>query len=136
MIPIPAIPVPPRALVIGIGILLVALIGLGAGVWLAAGHYEPKLEKANNALGEFKHAYATLATATVRQNDEIERMRDEAEKRKAKAMADAKAAKEAAGVYYGNSRAILSLVPAPGADLCRAAREEFDAALVIERGGL
>lgn len=114
--------------------LAIASFGLFVGITLAARHYEPKLAAANKKLGEFEHAYATLAEATGRQNAAIDALERQARQRKEQARLAAQQARGAAQANYNDAQGILGLKTPPGADPCRAAAAEFDTELGIERG--
>lgn len=131
MIPIPA---NYRALAIGVAALLVFAAGGILGIKATAAHYGPQLDKANQALGEYRNAYGALAAATARQNDAIENLQAEAAVREKTAREAAEAARRAAQPKRDQAAAILALKPPAGVDQCTAARESFDAELRQERG--
>lgn len=125
------VPFPWHKLVLAVGI---ALCGMVLGGLLAARHFEPQLAEANRKLGEFEHAYLTLAAASGRQNAAIEALRIAGEARKEKARQSARQARGEAQGLYRDAEAILGLKLPAGADPCRAASADFDDELRRERG--
>jgi hypothetical protein len=117
-----------------VAVAALLLAGIVLGGWLAARHFEPQLAEANRKLGEYEHAYLTLAEATGRQNAAIDALEQAAATRKGKARKAAIQARGAAQPHYGRAEAILGLKPPPSADPCRAASADFDAELREERG--
>lgn len=128
------IPVQHRLAAAGIAIVVAGLIGMAAGAWIAAGHYQPIIDEAHKKIGELEHAYLTLATATRRQNDAIDALSAEARRRKKQAEQEAQRAHALAMNDYRLGAAVLSLSRPPGIDPCLAARQAFDDELRIERG--
>ena len=114
--------------------VVVLLAGIALGGWLAALHFEPRLAEANRKLGEYEHAYLTLAAAASRQNAAIDELQRAVMERKENARQAARQARGAAQVHYDKASAIGGLKPPPGADPCRAASADFDAELRDERG--
>ncbi|MEW6166064.1 MAG: hypothetical protein AB1642_13480 [Pseudomonadota bacterium] len=117
-----------------VAVAVVLLAGIALGGWLAARHFEPRLAEANRKLGEYQHAYLTLAEATGRQNAAIEAMKTAEHERQARAVRAAATARREARGHYNAAQAILGLKPSAGTDACAAARADFDAELRAERG--
>lgn len=117
--------------------LVVAVVVLLAGIVIGGGlatlHFEPQLAEANRKLGEYEHAYLTLAAGTARQNAAIDALESAGRERAEQARARAKQARGAAQAHYDRAEAILGLKPPPGADPCRTASADFDAELADER---
>jgi hypothetical protein len=126
----PAVAFPWARLVVAVAVLL-AGIALGGG--LAVLHFEPQLAEANRQLGEYQHAYLTLADASARQNAAIDELQRAGEARQQTARAAATRAAAAAAPHYAAAQNILGLKPPPGADPCRTASADFDAELAAER---
>ena len=105
------------------------LAGMGAGIKFM----QPKIDKLNQEIGEYKSAYASLAATTAEQNAAIEKLMTQA---KARAEAAKKAVEAAqADATTANKRAadILAKKAPVGVDPCKAASAELDAELKTER---
>lgn len=114
--------------------VVVLLAGIALGGWLAALYFEPRLAEANRKLGEYEHAYLTLAAAASRQNAAIDELQRAVMERKEVARRAATSAAATAAPHYAAAQVIIGLKPLPGADPCRAASADFDAELADERG--
>lgn len=128
------IPAPYRWLAWLIAAAAVAIVGFTAGVKITSAHYRPKLEQAQQQIGEYRNAYSTLAAATGRQNDAIAQLETAANARQAQAAQAVRQANAAAAPLRSQAAAIVSLKPPAGADECKAAQEAFDDELRAERG--
>lgn len=141
MNPLNLIPAPYRLLAIGIVLAAVAGVCTAGGYKLAAWHYKPALQAAQEAqgraedrAGQFEGAYNALAPAVGRCNASITALQDQAKAREARAAADIATAKATADIAAGAARDIMRTTAPPGMDQCQAAREAFDAELKQERG--
>ncbi|MCX2171141.1 hypothetical protein ACMFFK_22970 [Serratia marcescens] len=114
---------------VAIPLALAAVVG--AGAWLAGRHYQPTIDRLNEALTQCKDTGRQQASAIASQNAGIEalqRKRDELEA-KAKAVQE-KARREAQGDY---ERASEVMAERTTGDVCAAASAAFDAELRQER---
>ncbi|MBH2998891.1 hypothetical protein I5M74_14965 [Serratia marcescens] len=112
-------------------ILLALAAVVGAGAWLAGRHYQPTIDRLNEALTQCKDSNKQQASTIASQNAGIEalqRKRDELEA-KAKAV-QAKARSEAQGDY---EKANDVMAERTTGDVCAAASAAFDAELRRER---
>lgn len=110
-------------------ILLAAVVG--AGVWLAAWHYQPTIDRLNEALMQCKGSNKQQAAAIASQNAGIDALQRKQEEMEAKARAaQEKARKQAQGDY---ERANEVMVERTTGEACAAASASFDAELRRER---
>lgn len=113
-------------------VILLALSAIvGAGAWLAGQHYQPTINRLNEALTQCKDSNKQQAAVIASQNAGIEalqRKQDELET-KAKA-AQEKARMEAQGDY---ERASEVMAERTAGEACAAASAAFDAELRRER---
>jgi len=112
-------------------ILLALAAVVGAGAWLSSRHYQPTIDRLNEALTQCKDSNKHQAVVIASQNAgiaELQRKRDELEA-KAKAV-QAKARSEAQGDY---ERANEVMAERTTGDVCSAASAAFDAELRRER---
>jgi cell division protein FtsB len=109
--------------------LVVFLAGMGVGVKLM----QPKIDKLNQEIGEYKSAYASLAATTAEQNAAIEKLRIQAKARAEAAKKAVEAAQADATNANKHAAEILAKKPPPGVDPCTAASAELDAELKTER---
>lgn len=127
-----------------LGVAVLVAVGALLGYKATTAFYAPKvdaletkLKAANERADSFEQAYAAVAAAAQRQNDEMNKMVAQAQERaqQAKAAAD-KARSESAG-YQAQAASILQSRPPDGASECAAAaaaRDAFDIELKGERG--
>lgn len=80
--------------------LLLVVIGAGLGVWLAAGHYRPQLDAANDAKGQCVAARGNLEELTKEQGAKLGELANQAEQRQAKAAQAVATAQQQAGQHY------------------------------------
>ncbi|WP_255302878.1 hypothetical protein [Pseudomonas sp. AU12215] len=80
--------------------LLLVVIGAGLGVWLAAGHYRPQLDAANDAKGQCVAARGNLDELTKEQGAKLGELANQAEQRQAKAAQAIAGAQQQAGQHY------------------------------------
>ncbi|WP_175969607.1 hypothetical protein [Burkholderia sp. BCC0322] len=113
---------------------------LGVGAYLASRHYEPivagldqKLGAANQVIADDKQAYGVLATQAKTQNDAILGLQRAAEARAASAAAAVAAAESVATKSQARANVLLASKPAPGVNLCDAARALVDEQIKQER---
>ncbi|HEF4743286.1 TPA: hypothetical protein SAO08_003138 [Burkholderia multivorans] len=118
--------------------IVAALLGIGA--YLASRHYEPIVEGLNEKLGasaqtieDDKAAYGVLAAQAKTQNDAILGLQRAAEARAASAAAAVTAAESAAAKSAARANVLLASKPAPGVNICDAARALVDEQIKQER---
>ncbi|AVN50269.1 TPA: hypothetical protein SMF67_003764 [Serratia marcescens] len=112
-------------------ILLALAAVVGAGVWVAARHYQPTIDRLNQALTQCRDTGRQQAAMIDNQNAGIEALRRADAEREAKAKAaQEKARSEAQGDY---ERANEVMAERTTGDVCAAASAAFDAELRRER---
>ena len=112
-------------------ILLALAAVVGAGAWLAARHYQPTIDRLNEALTQCRDTGRQQASTIASQNAGIEAQRRADVEREAKAKADQeKARREAQGDY---DRANEVMAERTTGEACAAASAAFDAELRRER---
>ncbi|HEI9795066.1 TPA: hypothetical protein SLN52_003913 [Serratia marcescens] len=113
-------------------VILLALAAIvGAGAWLAARHYQPTIDRLNEALTQCRDTGRQQAAMIDSQNAGIEALRRADAEREAKAKsAQEKARREALG-EYGKANEVLS--ERTTGEACAAASAAFDAELRRER---
>ncbi|CVB24369.1 hypothetical protein [Serratia marcescens] len=112
-------------------ILLALAAVVGAGAWLAARHYQPTIDRLNEALTQCKGSNKQQAAVIASQNAGIEAQRRADIEREAKAkVAQEKARSEAQGDY---ERANEVMAERTTGNVCTAASAAFDAELRRER---
>ncbi|MGQ5810900.1 hypothetical protein ACUNIU_23735 [Serratia sp. IR-2025] len=112
-------------------ILLALAAVVGAGAWLAARHYQPTIDRLNEALTQCRDTGRQQASTIASQNAGIEAQRRADVEREAKAKADQeKARREAQGDY---ERANEVMAERTTGEACAAASAAFDAELRRER---
>lgn len=113
-------------------VILLALAAIvGAGAWLAGRHYQPTIDRLNEALTQCKASNKQQAAAIASQNAGIEALQRKQGELEAKARAEQeKAHREAQGDY---ERANAVMAERTTGDLCAAASAAFDAELRRER---
>ncbi|CAI1097732.1 hypothetical protein ACSTTR_002907 [Serratia marcescens] len=113
-------------------VIVLALVALvGAGAWLAGRHYQPTIDRLNEALTQCKAINKQQAAAIASQNAGIEALQRKQEQMESKAKAaQEKARREARGDY---ERANAVMAERTTGDMCAAASAAFDAELRRER---
>ncbi|MBH3138833.1 hypothetical protein I5M99_18680 [Serratia marcescens] len=112
-------------------ILLALAAVVGAGAWLAGRHYQPTIDRLNEALTQCKDTGRQQASTIASQNAGIEAQRRADIEREAKAKAaQGKARREAQGDY---EKANDVMAERTTGDVCAAASAAFDAELRRER---
>ncbi|MFW2972636.1 hypothetical protein ACN6UB_19510 [Serratia marcescens] len=112
-------------------ILLALAAVVGAGAWLAGRHYQPTIDRLNEALTQCRDTGKQQASTIASQNAGIEALRRKQEELEAKAKAaQEKARSEAQGDY---ERANEVMAERTTGDVCAAASAAFDAELRRER---
>ncbi|MBH3289196.1 hypothetical protein I5N29_01975 [Serratia marcescens] len=112
-------------------ILLALAAVVGAGAWLAGRHYQPTIDRLNQALTQCHDTGRQQAAMIDNQNAGIEALRRADAEREAKAKAaQEKARSEAQGDY---ERANEVMAERTTGDVCTAASAAFDAELRRER---
>lgn len=121
--------------------LLLATVGAGLGAWLAAGHYRPQLDQAQQQIAAGAAAVASCITTSkslqasvTEQNQALVDLQRQAAQVAERAQAAQAAAEQKAVSAERRAQQILAERPAPGADVCTAARDAFDIELKGERG--
>lgn len=107
-----------------------ALLAAGAlGAWLAAGHYRPLLDEAQDLAAQCLQARQDLESAVGEQNARLAQLRAEAEQRQqAAAQAQQEARQAASGDYAAAQRLQQERI---GGDQCAAAEAVINRELVL-----
>ncbi len=113
-------------------VILLALAAIvGAGAWLAGRHYQPTIDRLNEALTQCNASNKQRAATITSQNAGIEALERKQEEMEAKAKAEQeKARREAQGDY---ERANAVMAERTTGETCAAASAAFDAELRRER---
>ncbi len=112
-------------------ILLALAAVVGAGAWLASRHYQPTIDRLNEALTQCRDTGKQQASTIASQNAGIEALQRRQEEMEAKAKAaQEKARREAQGDY---ERANEVMAERTTGEACAAASAAFDAELRRER---
>lgn len=112
-------------------ILLALAAVVGAGAWLAGRHYQPTIERLNEALTQCKDTGRQQSSAIDSQNAGIEVLRRADVERAAKAKADQEKARRQANGDYEKANAVMA--ERTIGEVCAAASAAFDAELRRER---
>lgn len=104
--------------------LLLVVIGAGLGVWLAAGHYRPQLDAANEAKDKCVAARGNVEELAKEQGAKLGELANQAEQRQAKAAQAVADAQQQAGQHYAAAQR-LQQERAEG-DQCAAAEAVID----------
>ncbi|MHB9798488.1 hypothetical protein ACYCAX_11820 [Pseudomonas sp. MT3] len=80
--------------------LLLVAAGAGLGAWLAAGHYRPQLDAANDAKGQCVAARGNLEELAKEQGAQLGELVKQAEQRQTKADQAVAESKRQAGEHY------------------------------------
>ena len=128
----------------GAGLLAVALLlamGAVGGYWMAGNHYQPlikaaqdKVEASAGRLSSCATTRDSLQASVNQQNQALVDLQRQASKVAEQAQAAQAAAEQRALTVEQRAQQILAEWPAPGTDVCTAARDAFDAELKGERG--
>ncbi|HIF6607559.1 TPA: hypothetical protein ACX369_003280 [Serratia marcescens] len=113
-------------------VILLAMAAIaGAGAWLAGRHYQPTIDRLNEALTQCKGSNKQQAATIASQNAGVEALQRRQEEMEAKAKAaQEKARGEAQGDY---SKASEVMAERTTGDVCSEASAAFDAELRRER---
>ncbi|MEG9670537.1 hypothetical protein V6X57_13990 [Serratia bockelmannii] len=113
-------------------VILLALAAIaGAGAWLAARHYQPTIDRLNEALTQCRDTGKQQASTIASQNAGIEALQRKQEELEGKVKAaQEKARREAQGDY---ERANEVMAERTTGEVCAAASAAFDAELRRER---
>ncbi|HAT4984440.1 TPA: hypothetical protein I9786_002843 [Serratia marcescens] len=112
-------------------ILLALAAVVGAGAWLAGRHYQPTIDRLNEALTQCKDNGRQQASAIASQNAGIEALQRKQEELESKVKAaQAKARREAQGDYERANEVMAERITG---EACAAASAAFDAELRRER---
>lgn len=112
-------------------ILLALAAVVGAGAWLAARHYQPTIDRLNEALTQCRDTGKQQASTIASQNAGIEALQRKQEELEGKVKAaQEKARSEAHGDY---ERANQVMAERTTGEVCAAASAAFDAELRRER---
>ncbi|ASM17955.1 hypothetical protein JY446_21705 [Serratia marcescens] len=112
-------------------ILLALAAVVGAGAWLAGRHYQPTIDRLNQALTQCKDSNKQQASTIASQNAGIEALRRADAEREAKAKAAQEKARSEAQGDYERANEVMS--ERTTGDVCAAASAAFDAELRRER---
>ncbi|MGQ6630725.1 hypothetical protein ACUNDV_23655 [Serratia sp. IR-2025] len=118
--------------IISVVVILLALAAVvGAGAWLAGRHYQPTIERLNEALTQCRDTSRQQAAMIDNQNAGIEALQRKRDELEAKAKEEqAKARMEAQGDY---EKANSVMAERTTGEVCAAASAAFDAELHRER---
>ncbi|HFF9830513.1 hypothetical protein V6307_15055 [Serratia marcescens] len=111
-------------------VILLAAIA-GAGAWLAARHYQPTIDRLNDALTQCRDTGRQQAATIDSQNAGITALQREQAEREVKAKADQEKAREQARGDYEKANAVMA--ERTTGEVCAAASAAFDAELRRER---
>ncbi|MBH3164609.1 hypothetical protein I5N01_05655 [Serratia marcescens] len=113
-------------------VILLALVAVvGAGAWMAGRHYQPTIDRLNDALTQCRDTGRQQAATITSQNTGIEALRNADAIRKAKAKAEQEKARIEAQGDYSKANEVLS--ERTTGKVCAAASAAFDDELRRER---
>lgn len=112
-------------------ILLALAAVVGAGAWLAGRHYQPTIDRLNEALTQCKDSNKQQAAVIASQNAGITAMQREQADREAKAKAEQDQARRQAQSDYEKANSVMA--ERTTGESCAAASATFDAELRRER---
>ncbi|HEJ7039376.1 TPA: hypothetical protein SMF55_001089 [Serratia liquefaciens] len=113
-------------------VILLALVAVvGAGAWMAGRHYQPTIDRLNDALTQCRDTGRQQAATITSQNTGIEALRNADAIRKAKAKAEQEKARIEAQGDYSKANEVLS--ERTTGEVCAAASAAFDDELRRER---
>ncbi|MBJ2080584.1 hypothetical protein [Serratia ureilytica] len=121
----------PGKIMSAVVILLALAAVVGAGAWLAGRHYQPTIERLNDALTQCKASNKQQAATIASQNAGITSLQRKQEEMEAKSKEEQeKARREAQGDY---ERANAVMAERTTGEVCSEASAAFDAELRRER---
>lgn len=113
-------------------VILLALAAIvSAGAWLSAQHYQPTIDRLNEALTQCKDAGRQQAATIDSQNAGITELQRKQKEMEAKAKAAQEKARREAQSDYERANAVMA--ERTTGDVCSAASAAFDAELRRER---
>lgn len=113
-----------KAAGVGLAVVLLLVLGVAGGVWLAAGHYRPLLDTANTDLANAKSARDNLEALAGEQGRKLGELVQAGELReRAAALAQAQAKEEAQQDYAAANRLLWERT---GGDPAQAAASIID----------
>lgn len=113
-------------------VFLLALAAvIGAGAWMAGSHYQPTIDRLNDALTQCRDSNKQQASTIASQNAGITALQREQAEREAKAKADQKKARSEAQGDYEKANAVMA--ERTMGEACATASADFDAELRRER---
>ncbi|SPZ65451.1 Uncharacterised protein [Serratia quinivorans] len=112
-------------------ILLALAAVVGAGAWMAGRHYQPTIDRLNEALTQCRDISRQQSATITSQNAGIEALRSADVARQAKAKAEQEKALREAQNDYEKANAVLS--ERTTGEVCAAASAAFDDELSRER---
>ncbi|RYM69625.1 hypothetical protein [Serratia liquefaciens] len=122
---------PGKMIAYGVVTLLALASVVGAGAWLASRHYQPTIDRLNEALTQCRDTGRQQAATITSQNAGIEALRSADAVRQAKAKSEQERARREALDDYGKANAVLS--ERTTGEVCAAASAAFDDELRRER---
>lgn len=122
---------PGKMIAYGVVILLALAAVVGAGAWMAGRHYQPTIDRLNEALKQCQDTRQQQSAIITSQNAGIEALRRADAAREAKARAEQEQARKKAQGDYGKANEILS--ERTVGESCAAASTAFDDELRQER---
>ncbi|MBH2771204.1 hypothetical protein I5L29_02525 [Serratia marcescens] len=114
-----------------VAILLALAAIVGSGAWLAGRHYQPTIDRLNEALTQCKGSNKQQAATIASQNAGITALQREQADREAKAKADQEKARKQAQGDYEKANAVMA--ERTTGEACAAASAAFDDELRRER---
>ncbi|MFK3702111.1 hypothetical protein ACI2JW_18335 [Serratia ureilytica] len=113
-------------------VILLALAAIvGAGAWLAGRHYQPTIDRLNEALTQCKASNKQQAAAITSQNTGIEALQRKQEEMEAKAKAKQEKTRREAQSDYERANTVMAERTTD--EVCASASAAFDAELRRER---
>ncbi len=113
-------------------VILLALAAIvGAGAWLAGRHYQPTIDRLNEALTQCNASNKQQAATITSQNAGIEALQRKQEEMEVKAKAEQEKARMEAQSDYERANAVMA--ERTTGEACAAASAAFDAELRWER---
>jgi hypothetical protein len=96
---------------VGYLVIVLAIAGVGAygGHWATKAYYAPKLANAESARDQYKSAYEHLGEKLKTQNDAVDELKKESEKRQQTAMAALKEADKYRAIAYKRAATLYAL---------------------------
>ncbi|MBV6691203.1 YdgA family protein [Serratia quinivorans] len=121
----------PGKIVSAVVILLALAAVVGVGAWMAGRHYQPTIDRLNEALTQCRDTGRRQSATIASQNAGIEALRRAEAEREAKAKAAQEKARREAQGDYSMANEVLS--ERTTGEVCAAASAAFDAELRRER---